>query len=165
MKVIGKLILVFLSFSLMGCEPEGIIPPKDMTSLIAAFYQADATLDEWQNVGSGRMNFDSLRVYRPILEAHGYTDEDFRASISYYLHDPKTLEKICTRARDELLVMADQKQGGALVDVEDQEASLHEGVDKEDVEEKDLERKVKKQRRQRKNMGRKELKQLEEELK
>ena len=172
-----KSFLVFLSLvTLTGCQPEGIIPPKDMSSLVAAFYQADATIDEVQEGGHGRMNFDSLRVYRPILEARGYTDEDFRTSLDYYLHEPKALEKIFTQARNELLKMADRQPGEDLVDVEDREEPiLHEGVEKEDLEleeelkeeqeEKALERKVTKQRRQRKKMSRQELKQLEKELK
>jgi hypothetical protein len=184
MDVLVKSFLVFLSFlTLTGCQPEGIIPPKDMTSLVAAFYQADATIDELQEGGHGRMNFDSLRVYRPILEARGYTDEDFRTSLDYYLHEPKTLEKIFTQARDELLKMADRQPGEDWVDEEDRdEPVLHEGVEKEDLEmeaekrreevldeaeqeEKALESKVKKQRRQRKKMSRQDLKELEKELK
>lgn len=177
MDVLVKSFLILLSFlSLTGCQPEGIIPPRDMSSLVAAFYQADATIDEVQEGSHGRMNFDSLRVYRPILEARGYTDADFRTSLDYYLHEPKTLDKIFTQARDELLKMADRQPDEPLLDdVDREEPVLQEGVEKEDLEleeermeeqeEKALERKVTKQRRQRKNMSRQELKQLEKELK
>ena len=170
MDILVKRLLIFLSFLLLtGCQPEGIIPPRDMSSLVAAFYQADATIDEVEEGSHGRLNFDSLRVYRPILEARGYTDEDFRTSLDYYLHEPKTLEKIFSQARDELLKMADRQPGEDLLDVEDREEPvLQEGVEKEDLEleeEKALEQKVTKQRRQRKNMSRQELKQLEKELK
>ena len=177
MDILVKRLLIFLSFLLLtGCQPEGIIPPRDMSSLVAAFYQADATIDEVEEGSHGRLNFDSLRVYRPILEARGYTDEDFRTSLDYYLHEPRTLEKIFTQARNELLKMADRQPGEDLVDMEDREEPvLQEGVEKEDLEleeelkeaqeEKALERKVTKQRRQRKKMSRQELKELEKELK
>lgn len=175
---------VFLIF-LSGCQPEGIIPPKDMSSLIASFYEADATIDLVQEGAPSRANFDSLRVYRPLLEARGYCDEDFRRSLEYYLHEPKKLVKVFTQAHEELQKLADN-QSAALLGAEergdtmDRDATerepqvLHEllegaepAIEKLDEPTDASTRPERKQpqRRQRKKMTKQELKQLEEELK
>jgi len=175
---------VFLSL-LAGCQPEGIIPPKDMSSLIASFYEADATIDLIQEGAPSRANFDSLRVYRPFLEARGYSDEDFRRSIDYYLHEPKKLMKVFTQAHDALQKLAD-KQSAALLeennesDTMDRDATerepqvLHElqegaepAIEKldEPSDVSDKPERKQPQRRQRRKMTKQELKQLEEELK
>ena len=165
--------------SATGCQPEGIIPEQDMTMLIADFYRADATIDILQERGSERLPYESLRIYRPILEARGYTDSVFRASLDYYLHEPKTLVKICTKARDELQRLADMKPEERFVDVEDRESptmdegslpELMEGaepaIEKLDAASDSGDRPLRKapQRKQRKRMTRQELKQLEKEL-
>ena len=168
-------------FCATGCRPEGVIPPKDLSSLFAEFYRADATIDVMQESGSKTVIYDSLRIYRPILEAHGYTDEDFRNSLNYYLHDPKTLVKICTKARDELTKLADREANEPFVDDQDSEAEpmveervpqvVKEGVEPE-AEKLDATpdtggkpaRKAP-QRKKRQRMTRQELKQLEEDLK
>lgn len=175
---------VFLSL-LAGCQPEGIIPPKDMSSLIASFYEADAAIDLVQEGAPSRTNFDSLRVYRPLLEARGYSDEDFRRSIDYYLHEPKKLVKVFTQAHDELQKLADRRSAGLLEENEegdtmDRDATerkpqavheLQEGaepaIEKLDEPTDASARPERKQpqRRQRKKMTKQELKQLEEELK
>ena len=169
-----------------GCKPEGVIPPKDLSSIFAEFYLADATIEVVQESGSKSMPFDSFRVYRPILEARGYTDEDFRTSLNYYLHDPKTLMKICTNARDELLKRADMAANARFVDDQDNEEeqeleertapekripqAVQEGAEPE-IEKLDAapdtnEKPVRKapQRKKRQKMTRQELKQLEKEL-
>jgi hypothetical protein len=183
----AKIILfpaLFLSLlSATGCRPEGIIPPQDMAALIADFYRADAVIDVVQESGSKQLHYDSLRVYRPILEARGYTDSVFRVSLDYYLHDPKTLVKICTKARDELQRVAEQRPGELFVDEVDREEptveegevpverpGLREGAEPDiekvepapDTNEKPVRKRL--ERKQRKKMTRQELKQLEKEL-
>ena len=174
--------LLLSLLSATGCQPKGIIPPKDMTALFAEFYRADAVIDVVQESGANQLPFDSLRVYRPILEARGYTDSIFRASLNYYLHEPRTLVKICTKARDELQRTADQKTGEPFIDDVERETPeivTHEGVayevregaepeiEKPEVQRDDDEKPVRKgpQRKQRKKMTRQELKELEEGLK
>lgn len=175
---------VFLSL-LSGCQPEGVIPPKDMSSLIASFYEADATIDLLQEGAPSRANFDSLRVYRPLLEARGYSDEDFRRSVDYYLHEPKKLMKVFTQAHDALQKLADQQTAALHEEIEegdtkDRDATerepqvvheLQEGtepaIEKLDEPTDASSRPERKQpeRRQRKKLTKQELKQLEEELK
>lgn len=169
--------------SAAGCRPEGIIPPQDMAALIADFYRADAVIEVEQESGSRQLHYDSLRVYRPILEARGYTDSVFRVSLDYYLHDPKTLMKICAKARDELQRLAEQRPGEVPVDELDREEpaveegevpaerpAVREGVEPEiekrealpDSGDKPVRKRL--ERKQRKKMTRQELRQLEKEL-
>lgn len=92
-----------------GCRPEGIIPPGDMETLFAAFYMADASI-ETLNATSGTPTFrpDSLRVYQPIIEGHGYTEDAFRASLDYYLHRPSDMVKMFKHVRVRLEQEADR---------------------------------------------------------
>ena len=165
---------------LPGCRPEGIISPEEMTALFAAFYQADASVEVAQESSTGdHMHLDSIRVYRPILEEHGYTDEMFRASLKYYLHKPDKLIKIYDRACD-LLDKEAQKE------VEEADASLAEtgtGEGTEPAVERDVEQasapfdstarldstaapeKKAPRRTMRRKLTRQELKQLEKDLK
>ena len=168
------IILVGIAWALLltGCkEEEGIIPPAEMSALFAEFYLADAGVEKAQEDGSKEMRYvDSLRVYEPILEAHGYSKEAFRTSLNHYLHDPAKLTKIFQRTCTQLEALADQEVGQ--LDMEDagevDEPSglpgpaLMEGTEPE--AEKPVE-KTRPQRKMRKKMTRDELKQLEEELK
>jgi hypothetical protein len=185
-KIIWCAALALSILAVTGCKPEGVIPPKDLSSIFAEFYLADATIEVVQESGSKTMPFDSLRVYRPILEARGYTDEDFRTSLNYYLHDPKTLMKICENARDELLKRADMAANERIVDDVDHEEeqqlderpapekrvpqAVQEGTEPE-LEKRDAtpdtgDKPARKapQRKKRQKMTRQELKQLEKEL-
>ncbi len=175
---------VFL-FLLAGCQPEGIIPPKDMSSLIASFYEADATIDLIQEGAPSRANFDSLRVYSPLLAARGYNDEDFRRSIDYYLHEPKKLMKVFTQAHDELQKLADRQSAALLEENNESDTMDRDATEREPQVVHELEEgtepsiekldeptdapakpeRKQPQRRQRKKMTKQELKQLEEELK
>lgn len=156
-----------------GCKPEGIIPPDEMASLLASFYQADAYVEMAQESTHGIDPFDSLRIYRPLLEERGYTDEDFRIALDYYLHHPQTLVKICQKTSDQLDREAD-KGAGDLIDEEeasldDQEAGIAEEAETQSgqkVAPSDSDNSVKKtpQRKRRKKMSKEELKELQEQL-
>ena len=163
---------VLLLSPLAGCRQEGVIPARDLTQILADFYEVDAAIDLMQENSRDWENVDSLRVYRPILEAHGFTDEDFRHSLDYYLHNPKTLIKICAQADEELQRRAAlQPDEDVLVVTEDQELpELTEGAEPAleireaagDTASKPIRRPA--GRRQHKKMTRQELKQLEKEL-
>lgn len=174
MKKIYFLLLVALTLPLTGCsEKEGIIPSSEMSAIIADFYYADSAVEMAQEDGSKEMRYvDSMKVYEPILEAHGFTKDDFRVSLSYYLRDPKKLNKIYQRAAAQLEALAEAKPGVVMTDEED--VTVEEGsepaIEKEEgtvMEEaqKDKAPKSRPQRKMRKKMTKQELKQLEEELK
>ena len=115
-----------------GCRPEGIIPPSDMENLFAEFYLADACI-ETTNAEAGSPTFrpDSLRVYQPIIEGHGFTEDEFRTSLAYYLHRPSDMSKMFKHVRVRLEQEADRPV--ARIDTEDAE----EVEDRIDLEEED----------------------------
>lgn len=102
-----------------GCRPEGVIPPDGMESLLADLYLTDACIETTNAAGSDvRTNLDSLHVYLPVLEKHGYTDTMFQQSLDYYLHRPKDFVKIFKNVRIRLEKEADQPID--LLDAEEQ---------------------------------------------
>ena len=102
----GLLCLVLLP---SGCKPEGIIPRNDMENLFAEFYMADACVETMNTTaGNGLFHPDSLRVYQPIIEKQGYTEDMFRESLDYYLHRPAEMVKIFKHVRVRLEEEADR---------------------------------------------------------
>ena len=113
-----------------------------MVTLFSEFYEADACIETaGDRTSEISRQVDSLRVYQPILAHHGYTREDFRTSLEYYLRRPDDLSSIFDKVHARMVRNAEEaeRQAAALkaeeeVDVEvDVEEGL-EGVEKEDME-------------------------------
>ena len=157
-----------------GCSQEGIIPSGEMEALLTEFYLADAAVDiAMEQTPGGASNYDSLRIYRPILEKHGFTEEDFRVSLDYYLHNPKRMTRILEHTCVALEEAADRSPGALeeeevegveLVPVDDR---VPEPTLRRDMETRDTgaQQKPALQRKMRKKMTKQDLKKLEEELK
>lgn len=185
---------VCLLLSSSGCKPEGIIPPREMETLFAEFFRADACIETYNATSrEGPLRLDSLYVYLPILERHGYTKDEFRASMTYYLHHPDDLSAMFDRVHDRLEKDLDAPSVMDRLDAEeseekfieekpalapDKEPAVEEGVEpaiekegkkldkkKElpEAEEKVIEKPARKNARKR--MTKEDLKRLEEELK
>ena len=176
-------ICVIVLFSVLpavsACRPEGIIPPDAMVSLFTEFYQADATIELTNEISAASpVRVDSLRVYLPIIMEKGYTKEEFRASMDYYLRHPDDMSKIIGKVKARL--DHDAKEAGKRLDL--QALDLEEEVEEEEtVEERRAEgtepkleqvedslpvkgvRKDKPVRR--KKVSKRDLRKLEEELK
>ena len=106
-----------------GCRPEGIIPPAGMEDLFAEFYLADACIETMNSsVHDGLFYPDSIRIYQPIIEKQGYSEDAFRESLDYYLHRPSEMVKIFKHVHARLELDADRPV---------------EKIDTEDVEEED----------------------------
>ena len=161
-----------------GCQPEGIIPPDDMETLFAEIYMADASIEQ-MNLTSSRahgVHPDSLKVYQPILEKHGFTEEMYRESLAYYLHRPTEMVSMFKHVRLRLEKEADQPvlqeeadEEEMDVETEPSDEAVREGtepsverLDRKDLPEKKTPRKPKMKR---KKMTENDLKRLEEELK
>lgn len=169
-------VLLCLLPLLPGCQPEGIIPPEEMQSMLGEFYKADAMI-ELLNDGSYPVKLDSMRVYLPIVEAHGYTKEVFRTSLEYYLHHPDKLVKIYDRLRAQLeqeasrparmAIEEEEEEEGIGEDVRTMAPSTGEGTEPaiERPEEPQPEKPARQQRKTRKKLNKEDLKRLEEELK
>ena len=81
-----------LSF-LAGCSCGGskVIPRGKMAEIYADMLVAD----QWvlDNPGT-RSKADTSLVYEPIFNSYGYTTEDYRASVGYYMKDPERYSRI-----------------------------------------------------------------------
>ena len=116
----GLLCLMWLP---AGCRPEGIISPADMENLFAEFYLADACIETMNSsVHDGLFYPDSIRIYQPIIEKQGFSEDAFRASLDYYLHRHSEMVKIFKHVHSRLELDADRPV---------------EKIDTEDVEEED----------------------------
>ena len=163
-----------------GCQPEGIIPPDDMETLFAEFYMADASIEQ-MNMSSSRahgVHPDSLKVYQPILEKHGFTEEMYRESLAYYLHRPTEMVSMFKHVRLRLEKEADQPVLQKDADEEEEAMDVEAGPSDEKIREgtepplEQLDRKEppekktpRKPKMKRKKMTENDLKRLEEELK
>ena len=166
----------------VGCRPDGVIPSKDMESLLAEFYLADACIETMNASGSdSRITPDSLRVYLPILVQHGYTDTMFQQSLAYYLHRPKELVSIYKHVRARLEKAADEPlplfdDSDQIVAEEDvaapeETSAVQEGTEpaiekiEKVIEDRPASLPPPKKKSNRKRMTQNDLKRLEEELK
>lgn len=83
------LLMLLLSTS---CGQEGkVIPRKKMAHIYAEMFVAD------QQIASDRKYrsmADTSLVYEPIFEKYGYTSDDYRASMAYYIQDADRYARI-----------------------------------------------------------------------
>ena len=102
--------------SLHGCKEEGVIEEDAM----AQIYAEMLLTDQWINTTPGvRTIADTSLVYEPILKKYGYTSEEYRRSVDYYLNDPRTyadIMKETVKILDARLAALNQKK--ALIEEE-----------------------------------------------
>ncbi len=97
-------ILVLATIAITSCRPKNIIPRDDMADIYYDFYRADIYLDinDMHDLG------DSVSIYVPIIESHGYTMEDYITTVDYYLHKPEIMTKIFKQTESKLKERKDQ---------------------------------------------------------
>ena len=176
--------LFALALIVSGCRPEEVIAPDEMVAIFTDFYLTDATVEVANTASThGPVRVDSVRMYQPLLEKRGYTKEQFRNSLSYYMHRPDDMDAIFKRVNEGLEAQAKQdERTEALLDMEDRDAEGVEDVEvvegaeprvekephieKEEKVVKEKEKPKEKEREsKRKKVSQKDLKRLEEELK
>ncbi len=87
--ILALLAAVALFFS---CEKKsGRIIPENK---LAGIYVDMLVLDEWIKLEALSRVADTSVVYEPIFNRHGYTTEDYLASVDHYLNDPVKFAKI-----------------------------------------------------------------------
>lgn len=74
----------------VSCTPKGIIPSKQMVDIYYDFYMADAYIESKRMSEIG----DSVLIYQPLIEKHGYTMDDYITSVDYYLQNIDGMIKI-----------------------------------------------------------------------
>ena len=87
MKSFFRYILLLCSASLVlsllgSCRDSRVIDEEDMAKIYAEMLMTDQWINSTPNV---RMMADTSLVYEPILKKYGYTVEDYRYSVDYYI--------------------------------------------------------------------------------
>lgn len=76
-----------------------VIPRAKLAKIYAEMFMTD----QWiQATPKLRTIADTSLVYEPILEAYGYTSEDYQYSVDHYMNDPERFSRIL-RATGEIL--------------------------------------------------------------
>ncbi len=84
---------------LQGCSEEGIIPRKEMVSIVKEMYLADQYIERTPDI---QAQTDSLTVYPAILALYGYTVDDYSNSLRHYLQKDDSYNRILLQAQREL---------------------------------------------------------------
>lgn len=79
------------AFSFSCGRRERIIPRGEMAEIYAEMFVLDQKIVQEPDV---RRMADTLLVYEPVFEAYGYTSDDYRASMAYYIKDPDRYVRI-----------------------------------------------------------------------
>lgn len=85
---------------LCSCGREGKVIPR---SKLARIYAEMFVADKWLSMSASeeaRDSADTTAFYDPIFKSHGYTIEDYWASVSYYLQDPDRFSRILKKSGD-----------------------------------------------------------------
>lgn len=76
-----------------SCSRGGKVIPR---SKMAKIYADMFIIDSWMTIApyESRRAVDTLNVYEPVFNDYGYSTEDYRTSVSYYLQDPDRFSRI-----------------------------------------------------------------------
>ena len=116
MKRTGILILSLL-LTAISCGPRADIPKKKMIQI----YYEISLLDHYvEHNPQMRAQSDSMKVYAPLLDKYGYTEEEFINSINFYLRDPekfmKILQAVETKLKEREQYLSDLQQADGDLD-------------------------------------------------
>lgn len=84
------LALALVAALAVSCRPR-VIPRGRLTDIYAEMFLADQWLRENPEISR---TADTLLVYEPILERHGYTTDDYLRSVERYMRDPDKYAKL-----------------------------------------------------------------------
>ncbi len=85
--------MLAVAFMLVSCSGRDgkVIPRSVMTKIYADMFIADQLINADR---VARNMADTSFVYEPIFEKYGYTSDDYRASMAYYINDPDRFARI-----------------------------------------------------------------------
>lgn len=87
---IAASMLTLAAFISCGRE-ENVIPKEELSEIYAEMF----LMDQWIfSHPESRRSADTSYVYEPIFSKYGYTSDDYRASMDYYLRDPDKYARI-----------------------------------------------------------------------
>lgn len=94
------LTVLYIIFLLSACvQRDKRIPAHDFQLVLREMFLTDVILEregQWRDLA------DSSIVYIPILEKHGYTVEQFLATMDYYAGRPSRYKSLLTRLRNSM---------------------------------------------------------------
>lgn len=92
-RTLSYILALMLPFAaVISCGREEKVIPKDELSEI---YAEMFLMDQWIfSHPEARRSADTSFVYEPVFEKYGYTSDDYRASVDYYLRDPDKFARI-----------------------------------------------------------------------
>lgn len=96
--------MLFVFFSSCS-ENKNVIPQKTMSAIISEMYLADKYIE---NIPEYRAQMDSLYLYEAVTARHGYTYDDYRTSVKYYLQKGDALKKMHKKAKELLTQRQDR---------------------------------------------------------
>ncbi len=90
LKYVSVLLAVVCAF--VSCRRDGkVIPRSRMAEIYAEMFVADQLIAQDASL---RRTADTTLVYEPIFQKYGYTSDDYRASVEYYIKDPDRYARI-----------------------------------------------------------------------
>lgn len=97
--------LTVVILMLCACsKKDNIIPKQEMTRIIGEMYIADQYIERKPEL---RAQIDTLILYEAVTNRYGYTIEDFRISVEYYLQKGSALKDMHLKARKQILAERD----------------------------------------------------------
>ena len=105
----GSLKMAFLAAVLAvavgACARDGrVIPAGKMEKIYREMFLAD----QWLTENPGKRSIaDTTWFYEPIFDRYGYTVEDYRRSVDYYLNDPERFSEMLGRVAEGLKLESD----------------------------------------------------------
>ena len=98
--------IVLIALLLACCKKnESIIPRKEFTYIVRDMYLADQYLEFHEKF---RAQADTLILYEGIFSKYGYTYEDYKNSVKYYLQDGDVMYKMHAKAKQLLIDERDE---------------------------------------------------------
>lgn len=100
-RVSEYLALALLAVLLLApsCRRARIIGQKELSDIYAEMFLADQWVNDNPNQ---KRTADTTRFYESIFRSHGYSFEDYDASVNFYLHRPEKYKKIMERTQQKL---------------------------------------------------------------
>jgi len=90
--------LCVVAFCLVACS-QSRIPESKMVKICEEMILADCWLDDNMEVS---LKADTTLFYEPVLRKYGYTTEDFKAALTYYLANPEKFARVFEKAKKDM---------------------------------------------------------------
>jgi hypothetical protein len=98
----AHIVLLLVLAAIASCRGPRVIPREDMVDIYVEMFLSDQRIREDAEL---RRQADTMLVYEPIFNRHGYTTDDYLFTLQNNLKDPerfaKTLQEVTERLKSE----------------------------------------------------------------